>query len=273
MRGILLSAIAFSLVACPEAPSNLEGGGPPSEGENQQHPTVDGEMNNGGSNNGGSNNGAAGEVPPIVPNMDTIVDEPVNSQEDLANDDSAITVSGTIICESGTGPYRVRIFVPPPSEGGPEADNEGTPPGPLAATTVAQAGAFSFLTPGGEALKILAYEDKDDNGVPTPEETQFGTAGGGLSDLSSDLSGVILNCSNSAPSPDPLPINVPINTEHTPDGATNPDSTDGTHTVGTTMEGGEIPGPPGPPTGEELAPADGAQGPAPAGLPPAPSGE
>lgn len=265
MRGILLSAIALSLVACPEAPSNLEGGGPPSEGENQQHPTVDGEVSHGASN------GAPGDVPPIVPNMDSIVDEPVNTQEDLANDDSAITVSGTIVCESGTGPYRVRIFVPPPSEGGPEAETEGNPPGPLAATTVAQAGEFSFLTPAGEALKILAYEDKDDNGVPTPEETQFGTTSGGLSDLSSDISGVVLNCSNSAPSPDPLPTNVPVNTEHTPDGATAPGDLDGSHTVGTTLDGGEIPGPPGPPTGEELAPADGAQGPAPAGLPPAPS--
>ena len=247
MRGILLTTIALSLIACPEAPSNLEGGGAqPTAEENQQLV---------------NNNGAFD----AAPTLDTVVDEPSNTQEDLVDDDSAVTLTGTIVCESGTGPYRVRIFVPPPSEGGPVAETEGAPPGPLAAITVASAGAFSILTPAGSALKVLAYEDKDDNGVPTPEETQFGTADGGLTDLSSDTSGIVLNCSNSAPTPDP----IPVNTERTPDGAMAPNSEEGAPPEGMPVEGGEAGIPGAPPEGEML-PADGAQGPAPAGLPSAP---
>jgi len=248
MRRALLTTIAFSLIACPEAPSNLEGGGAqPAEGQNQPQ-----ENNN--------------SIFDAAPTLDTVVDDPTNTQEDLAADETAVTLTGTIVCESGTGPYRVRIFVPPPSEGGPQAETEGAPPGPLAAVTVASAGEFSILTPAAPALKVLAYEDKDDNGVPTPEETQFGTADGGLTDLSSDTSGIVLNCSNSAPTPDP----IPVNTERTPDGAMAPNSAEGAPPEGMPVEGGE-PGVPGSPPEPGILPADGAQGPAPEGLPSAPS--
>jgi hypothetical protein len=247
MRRLLLTTIALSLVACPEAPSNLDGGGAPATGgENQQQMTGNTAFD-------------------AAPTLDTVIDEPTNTQDELADDDEAVTLSGTIVCESGTGPYRIRIFVPPPSEGGPQAETEGTPPGPLAAITVARAGEFSILTPPGPALKVLAYEDKDDNGVPTPEEAQFGTADGGLTDLSSDTSGLVLNCSNAAPTPDP----IPVNTERTPDGAMAPNSEEGAPPDGMPVEGGEEGIPGAPPEGEML-PADGAQGPAPAGLPQGP---
>jgi len=245
MRRLLLSTIAFSLVACPEAPSNLEGGGPPPQaGENQQQ-----EMTNSAFD--------------AAPALDTVIDEPTNTQEALAEDETAVTVTGTIVCDSGTGPYRVRIFVPPPSEGGPQEETQGAPPGPLAAVTVAQAGEFSILTPAGEALKILAYEDKDDNGVPTPEETQFGTADGGLTNLSANTSGVVLNCSNIPPTPDP----IPVNTERTPDGAMAPNSDEGAPPAGLPVEGGEA----GLPPEGGMLPPDGAQGPAPEGMTPPPT--
>ena len=91
------------------------------------------------------------------------MDEPQYAQEDLKDSPDAVKVSGTIRCDDGNGPYRVRVFVPPPSEGGPEETNEGQPPGPLAAETFASAGPFELFTPKGSALKLLAYEDVDEN--------------------------------------------------------------------------------------------------------------
>ena len=252
------AAIVLSvfLTACPEAPSNLEGGG----GAGGEAPP----MNQNGAGGGGDFGTAGNAEFDAPPALDQVIDEPKHSQEELAATEGSVTLSGTIICESGTGPYRVRVFVPPPSEGGPEAANEGAPPGPLAAVSVPTAGEFSMLTPPGDALKVLAYEDRDDNGVPTPEETQFGTVDGGLTVLSADAS-VVLNCDNAAPAPDP----IPVNTDRTPDGAMAPNSAEGAAPMGMPSGDGAAPPEGGAPPEGEMLPPDGAVGPAPEGLPPA----
>jgi len=227
--------LAFGLTACPEAPEDLAGG----EGQNP----------------GGAPATPSGTAPPPgepgeAPSIDASMDEPQYAQEDLKDSPDAVKVSGTIRCDDGNGPYRVRVFVPPPFEGGPEETNEGQPPGPLAAETFASAGPFELFTPKGSALKLLAYEDVDENGVPTQTETQFGTVDGQNLDLTENRADVLLDCSVAAPIPEPIPANV------TDDGSTGPATP-----------------PPDAPPADAGAPADGAEGPPPEGGPQGPPPE
>ena len=223
--------LAFGLTACPEAPEDLAGG----EAQNQ----------------GGSPATPSGTAPPPgepgeAPAIDASMDEPQYAQEDLKDSPDAVKVSGTIRCDDGNGPYRIRVFVPPPSEGGPEEKSDGQPPGPLAAETFAEAGPFEMFTPKGEALKLLAYEDVDENGVPTQTETQFGTVDGQNLDLTENRADILLDCSVAAPIPEPIPANV------ADDGSTGP----------------ATPPPEAPPAGAE-GPGDGPEGPPPEGGAPA----
>lgn len=195
--------LALALTACPEAPADLEGG------------TTEG---GGGPATPSGDPGVPG-VPAEAPAIDASMDAPKHSQDDLAQSPDAIKIGGQIRCEEGGGPYRVRVFVPPPSEGGPEQETEGEPPGPLAAKTFDEPGAFEMFTLKGSALKLLAYEDADENGVPTPEETQFGTVDGALLDLSASKMDINLDCSAAAPVPKP----IPANTDEAPSGDDPPD--------------------------------------------------
>jgi hypothetical protein len=222
--------LALALTACPESPDDLEGGS--AEG-------------NAGPATPSDQPGTPGEAPTI----DATMDVPKHSQEELETSPDAVKIGGQIRCEEGGGPYRVRVFVPPPSEGGPAQETEGEPPGPLAAATFAEAGPFEMYTPKGDALKLLAYEDADENGVPTPEETQFGTVGGELLDLSASKMDINLDCSASAPVPKP----IPAKTEDGPTGDAPPDLEGEAPAEGATPEGGTPDGPP-PPEGAPAGP-------------------
>ena len=184
--------LALALTACPEAPADLEGG-----------QTV-------GNNGPATPSGDPGipGTPAEAPTIDATMDAPKHSQEDLEKSPDAVKIGGQIRCDEGSGPYRVRVFVPPPSEGGPSQETEGEPPGPLAAKTFDEGGSFEMYTLKGAALKLLAYEDADENGVPTPEETQFGTVDGALLDLSVSKMDINLDCSAAAPVPKPIPANT-----------------------------------------------------------------
>ena len=98
MKRSLLALLAFAPLGCPEAPSDLAGG----------NATVPGAA--GGPGDGGQ---------PLGPSIQMPKDEPSVSQESLAEDPDAVTLSGTLVCENGGGPFRIRLFVPPPEEGGP----------------------------------------------------------------------------------------------------------------------------------------------------------
>jgi hypothetical protein len=248
--------LALALTACPEAPADLEGG--------QQ---IGG---NGGPATPSGDPGVPGN-PGEAPAIDATMDEPKHSQDDLKDSPDAVKIGGEIRCEEGGGPYRVRVFVPPPSEGGPDQDTEGEPPGPLAAATFSDAGSWEMYTPKGSALKLLAYADADENGVPTPEETQFGTPDGGVLDLSASKMDINLDCSASAPVPKP----IPANTEDGPTGDAPPDLGGALPEGGTIPEGGMMPegGPgDGPPAGPP--PTNGPpKGPPPEGAPSGPPPE
>ena len=234
--------LAVALTACPEAPADLEGGQAQGEG-GPATPSADPGVP-----------GVPGS-PGAAPAIDAAMDQPKHSQDDLKDSPDAIKIGGEIRCEEGSGPYRVRVFVPPPSEGGPEQETEGEPPGPLAAATFSASGSWEMYTPKGPALKLLAYEDSDENGVPTPEETQFGTPDGGVLDLSASNMSINLDCSASAPVPKP----IPANTEDGPTGDAPPDLT------GTMPEGGA---PDGPPPEGGIPDGPPPEGGAPAGPPP-----
>ena len=176
--------ICLCLSACPEAPSDLEyAGGSPEEG------------------------GAAGAPGPGFEIANTGQDDPAFSQEELAEDPEAVTLDGLLTCETGGGPFRIRVFVPPPEEGGPVEESTGTPPGPLALVEIAAPGPFRVLVPRSGALKILAFEDADENGFATPEEAQFQSEA--VIDASANVSGLALDCANVMASPAPLPAALP----------------------------------------------------------------
>ena len=173
---LLLPPFFFLLATgCPDAPSDLEGGGAPG------NPTP---------NAGDAPDGMMG--PP--PNM--AKDEPGISQESLAEDPDAVTLSGTLVCESGDGPFRIRLFVPPPEEGGPtDEEADASPPGPLVLIELEAPGEFSLKAPKSPALKLLAYLDADKSGAPTPDEAQFSTEDGKALNLTESISGLLLDCS------------------------------------------------------------------------------
>ena len=197
--------LVFGLTACPEAPEDLAGG----EGQNAGNAPA--------TPSGTPGTPGVPGTPGEAPAIDASMDEPKHTQDDLKDSPDAVKISGVIRCEDGNGPYRIRVFVPPPSEGGPEQQAEGEPPGPLAAATFDSTGDFEMYTPKGSALKLLAYEDVDENGVPTQTETQFGTVDGANLDMSASRNDIVLDCSVAAPIPEPIPANV------AEDGSTGPE--------------------------------------------------
>jgi hypothetical protein len=200
--------------------------------------------------------------------MDPEMEDPQHAQEDLANDPDAATVTGTITCDDGDGPYRIRLFVPPPDLGGPEEEGSGGPPSPLINIEVEDAGKFSFKTPKGDALVVLAYEDLDENGLPTLEEPQFGPLQGNPVPVKGDVSGLILDCSKPLPAPAPR-----MDTVVAPGGAGDALPADAPDGGGPAIEGG--PGPEGGPAAEggPMLPPDGGELPPPDGANPPPQGD
>ena len=241
------------MLGCPESPPDLQ------EGENIQ---VAGEPSQPGAPTGG----AAGPAPGgsagggIAPEMDPGLEDPQFAQEDLVSDPDAISIAGTLLCEEGEGPYRVRVFVPPPEDGGPEKEGEDAgPPSPLVNVEVAEAGEFSFKAPASPLVVVLAYEDLDDNDLPTLEEPQFGPLQGNPISVSGDLSGVTLDCAK------PLPVPGPRNAEDEP-GLPDPSTV-----VPAPAPGEGVPPPEGSPVPGEVEgapPADGEAPPPGEGPPP-----
>ena len=262
---------AALLVACPESPPDVDEGGAGAGAGPAGAPV-------GGAPGGAAGDGGSAAPPPAggagggggtAPELDPEMENPQHSQEDLASDSDAATVTGTIVCDDGEGPYRLRLFVPPPDLGGPEADEETSgPPSPLVNVEIEDAGAFSFKTPKADALVVLAYEDLDENGLPTLEEPQFGPLQGNPVPFSGDVSDLTLDCSKPLPAPEPRMDTVAAGGEEgAPAGGPPvdavPAAADGTPPV----EGG-------PPPEGEMLPPDGAQGPPPAGMAtPPPAGE
>jgi hypothetical protein len=233
MKRTLLALLALAPLGCPEAPSDLAGG-------NATDPGAAGGPGDGGQ--------------PLGPAIQMPKDEPSVSQESLAEDPDAVTLSGTLVCENGGGPFRIRLFVPPPEEGGPaDADAVPAPPGPLVLVEIAEPGPFTMKAPKNAALKVLAYEDLDKSGSATPDEAQFSTADRATVDLTADVAGLTLDCSKALPSPAPIQAPMPgIEGAAPPDDSEAAPATDG---------------PPAPPPG----PGDGPAGAPPAGdAPPAP---
>ena len=234
-------ALTVGLTGCPESPEDLEKGNDQGASNNPQP----------GTPSDGSNDGPVAEPGVLI---DANSDKPKHDQADLEKDPEAVKISGTIRCADGKGPYRIRVFVPPPSEGGPQQDKEGEPPGPLAAKNFKDAGAFEMYTPKGAALKLLAYEDSmEPYEVPTPEETQFGTVDGKVLDFSTPVSDLMLDCTAALPVPQP----IAVNTEEAPTPSPPPEG----------MPGGDAPVPGG------EAPVPGGEAPVPGGNAPVPGGE
>jgi len=195
------------------------------------------------------------------------MENPQHSQEELADDSDAASVTGSIVCDDGEGPYRLRLFVPPPDLGGPDAGEETAgPPSPLVNVEIEDAGDFSFRSPKADALVVLAYEDLDENGLPTLEEPQFGPLQGNPVPFSTDVTDLVLDCSKPLPAPEPRMDTVSSGGGDAPPAGgppvdAVPAATDGPPPgVGQTQEGGE------------MLPPDGALSPTPGGGPP-PGGE
>jgi len=262
MPWLLTTLAAALLIACPESPPDVDeggtaaGGGPagapaggpagaPGEGGNASPPPA------GGAGGGGT-----------APELDPEMENPQHSQEDLVNDSDAATVTGSIVCDDGEGPYRLRLFVPPPDLGGPDAGEETAgPPSPLVNVEIEDAGAFSFKSPKADALVVLAYEDLDENGLPTLEEPQFGPLQGNPVPFASDVSDLTLDCSKPLPAPEPR-----MDTVAAPGGDAAPDGGPPVDAVPAATDGP-------PPAEGEMLPPDGAQGPPPDGAAGPPPGD
>jgi hypothetical protein len=229
MKRSLIVLLALAPLGCPEAPSDLAG-------SNAMDPGAAGGLGDGGQ--------------PLGPAIQMPKDEPSITQESLADDPDAVTLSGTLVCENGGGPFRIRLFVPPPEEGGPaETEAVPAPPGPLVLVEIAEPGPFSLRAPKNAALKVLAYEDLDKSGSATPDEAQFSTADRATVDLTADVTGLTLDCSKALPSPAPIQAPMPGI-----EGAAPPDDPEAAPATE---------GPPAPPPGPGNAPSAGDAPPAP----------
>lgn len=264
-----LALAAALLVACPESPPDVDdagvgagagpagaapGGGPGGPGGGTAGPPAAGTgaaPPPGGAGGGGS-----------APEMDPEMENPQHTQEALASDSSAVNVAGTLICDDGDGPYRVRLFVPPPDQGGPEeGEDSAGPPSPLVNVEIVKSGPFTFRSPKADALVVLAYEDLDSNGLPTLEEPQFGPLRGNPVAVKGDVSDLTLDCSKPLPAPEPRMDTMPP-----PSGDVAPDGGPPVDAVPAATDGP-------PPADDALLPADGAQGPPPDGMQGPPPGD
>lgn len=178
--------LLLSLLGCPEPPPQggtvtegppmgAGGGAPPPEGA----PPPAGDPGEGGGVAPGSM-----EPPPFET-------EVAQTQEDLAA--AGVTVSGTFVCDSA-GPWQVYLM-PPPPDGSAEATEDG-PPKPLTRAQIDEAGDFSFKAPSGVDAVLMAFADGDGDLKPPADGSIFFAGSGDSLDLSADLAGVELDCSN-----------------------------------------------------------------------------
>ncbi len=239
------------MLGCPEPPSEAGGQGDPGTpmgaGAGQPgQPGLPGEgAGQGPAPEAGPGPGGGAGGPPAYNN------EVANTQEALASQADAITISGGLTCATSMGPFVVHVFPPPPKGKAGEINNE--PPQPVAGITLKEPGQFSFKAPKGTIGMVLAFDDADENNMPSDAGIFFANSGQPV-DLSEDLS-VALDCAQVAP---------PLDGDAAPEGpATPPEPMEAP--VAPEGEGGEM-GPP-PEGGEMGAPGGGAEG-GPVGPPP-----
>jgi hypothetical protein len=189
----------------------------------------------GGGGGGGAGGGPVGGGLKIAESMQ-------NSQEDLASNADAITVSGELTCPDD-GPYWVYLFPPPP---GPDDDQPDAPLGAISGIKLADAGDFSFKAPKGGTAMLLAFRDGDDDGVQKPGEPPFIGNDGEAVDLEGDVSDLEIDCEK----------NVVGMGGGPPPGADGAGGGEGGDKAGGEAGEGELP------------PPDGAAGPPPDGAPP-----
>lgn len=141
---------------------------------------------------------------------------PQFTQEQLATQADTVTLSGTIVCESGKGPFIIHIFPPPPSD--PTAtQGDQKPPGPITEQKVAEVGAFSLKVPKGDDALLLGFNDANADGMPGPEEGIFFYNGAKPIARSADLADLKLDCSAVATPPaDGVPSGPPPGAEGGP---------------------------------------------------------
>lgn len=134
--------------------------------------------------------GGAGAGAPDIPV------EPKHSQAELAASGTAITLSGELKCAEGSGPFVLHLFPPPESEGGEPPKEGASPPGPVAGIALDEPGVFELLAPKGGRAVLVAFQDVNQDGKPTPGESLFFAGGGGPQPtaLDADLADLVLDC-------------------------------------------------------------------------------
>ena len=105
----------------------------------------------------------------------------VETAQDAFGED-AVTLTGTLTCSEGSGPFHVYVMPPPPEDGA--LPDEG-PPVALTSVKLDGPGAFSVKVPPGRDVVVLGFEDSDDDGAPAEggiffhgEGTSLGTDSG-----------------------------------------------------------------------------------------------
>ena len=239
------------MLGCPEPPSSTSGGGGPA-GTTAGGPGGAGGAG-GGNQGAGGGGGEAGAGGGGGGGGGALFDGELQEEQDAIVD--GVTVSGTITCDEGGGPFRILLFPPPPSGGPPPADE---PPRPFTGITT-DAGDWTMKGPKGESVVIMGFDDEDGDGAPGGP-IFFAELGKDVT-LDADVEGVALDCGDVISGPPPGSQDaglgeaggeMPTEGDGPPENAMKP------------VEGGGELGPPGgPPDGAELPPPDGAEGPPP----------
>ena len=170
--------------------------------------------------------------------------ELAQTQEELAD---GVTVSGTLTCDGGEGPFRILLFPPPPSDGSAPSDE---PPQPFTGIT-SEPGDWSMKGPQGESVVVMGFDDADGDGSPLGA-IFFAEKGKDIS-LDADVEGLALDCSDTISGPPPGAGDAPpVEGGELPagEGAMGPPPEGGE--MGPPPEGGEM-GPP--PEGGEMGPS------------------
>ena len=118
------------------------------------------------------------------------------TQEALASDPSAVTITGQLVCDRGKGPWKIRMWSLRRADRDRAPDV--LPAGEiLTETTLASPGPFTVLSPRSARLLVVAISDD------LPPVLGWGDVHGRYTEAIEDLSDVVLDCSiTPTPAPD-----------------------------------------------------------------------